>query len=110
MTAARHDLTVWRLLLLILETGELTSAAIALDMDPSKASRRIRQLEEEIGVALLDRSVRPIRATPAAERLVSHVGVLLEDAVRLQESCRRERAEAAKRQDDFSLRRHSFAI
>lgn len=78
----------------ILDSGELTAAAIAMDLDASKASRRIRQLEKEIGVDLLDRSVRPLRPTPAAERLVSHIGVMLEDAVRVQEACRREQAGA----------------
>lgn len=53
----------------IVETGGFTPAAKALHMSPALVSRRIRQLEQAMGVQLLNRSTRQVILTEAGETL-----------------------------------------
>lgn len=63
------DIEAWRLLAACLKTGELSRAAQAEGVELSAASRLFSSLEQELGVALLDRQTRPAKLTQAAERL-----------------------------------------
>lgn len=51
----------------VVETGGISSAARALHLSASLVSRRLRHLEEELGVQLLNRSTRHIALTEAGE-------------------------------------------
>jgi len=65
--------------LAVIETGSFTSAARRLDKTQSAVSQAIRQLEEEIGAVLIDRSSRHITLTPAGDLLRSRATNLLDD-------------------------------
>lgn len=47
----------------VLETGSLIRASTRLNLSQPAITRRIQQLEEGLGVTLLDRSAKPIKAT-----------------------------------------------
>jgi DNA-binding transcriptional LysR family regulator len=51
----------------VVETGSLSSAARFLRMSPSRVSRRLRALEDALGVQLISRSTRHITLTEAGE-------------------------------------------
>ncbi|MFC3803403.1 LysR family transcriptional regulator [Cohnella sp. GCM10012308] len=63
------DLRQIRYFLTVAEEGQITSAAKKLHMEQPPLSRQMRLIEEELGVALFDRSGRRLRLTPAGERL-----------------------------------------
>src|SRR5690606_25004383 len=52
-------------------------AARKLGIDPSLLSRRIRRLEENLGVRMFMRTTRKITLTEAGERYLSRVGELI---------------------------------
>lgn len=52
------------------EHGSFRQAAAALNLKQSALSRRIRQLEEQLSVALFERSSRGVRITPAGASMV----------------------------------------
>lgn len=51
----------------VVENGSLTRAAETLDVATSAVSRRIKELEERLGVQLLQRTTRQMRLTAAGE-------------------------------------------
>lgn len=66
--------------LALIETGSFSAAAEKRHASQPAFSRRIQQLEEWLGVTLIDRSRKPLRFTPLAEqhegsfrRLVTHI-------------------------------------
>lgn len=61
-----------RYLLAIAETGSFTRAAEVLYVSQPSLSQQIKQLEDLLGVQLLDRSGRATRLTPAGEVYVYH--------------------------------------
>jgi DNA-binding transcriptional LysR family regulator len=54
-------------MLVILETGSITNAAKSLCISQSSLSQMIRQIEEEIGAKIFDRSVKPLVPTYAGQ-------------------------------------------
>jgi DNA-binding transcriptional LysR family regulator len=54
-----------------------SAAALALDYTQSSVSQQITVLENELGVTLLDRGVRPVRMTEAGEAVLRHAEELL---------------------------------
>jgi len=54
----------------VAETGSLTAAAKRLHLTLSAVSHQLRELESLFGVSLFDRKARPIKTTPAGERLL----------------------------------------
>jgi LysR family transcriptional regulator for metE and metH len=64
---SRHLQTV----VAVADTGSLTAAAKRLHLTLSAVSHQLRELETLFGVGLFDRKARPIKATPAGERLLS---------------------------------------
>ena len=55
-------------------------AAAKLNMPQSSLSRRIRTLEQALGVQLFNRSTRQIRLTEAGRRYLQRAAPLLEEA------------------------------
>lgn len=85
--------------------------AVAEELSFSKASRRLRiaqpalsravqDLEQEMGVRLLDRDRRSVRLTPAGTVLLQETGLLMD---RLDESLRRVRRAAAGEDGELRL-------
>ncbi len=58
-----NDLSAWRLFLESAKYRSFRKAALSADADPSSVSRRIAQLEENLGVALFDASGRYLKLT-----------------------------------------------
>jgi DNA-binding transcriptional LysR family regulator len=57
---------------LVLDLGSVSAAADVLGYTQSAVSQQLAALEREAGLALLDRSQRPLRATPAGTALRPH--------------------------------------
>lgn len=64
------DLKSLRLLIAACECGNIKHAAAQEHIEPSAISKRIAQLETQLGTRLLVRSRRGVRPTPAGEALV----------------------------------------
>ncbi|CAJ3362994.1 LysR family transcriptional regulator [Burkholderia pseudomallei] len=74
----RFDLTDLRLFLHVCEAGSITGGAERAHMTLQSASERIRGMEEELGVPLLQRAKRGTRATEAGRTLEHHARVVLQ--------------------------------
>ena len=76
------DLNATRMFVAVVQAGSLSAAAIRLRIPLPTLSRRIRDLERQLKVELLQRSVRGAKLTDAGTRLYEHAGrgieVLLE--------------------------------
>ncbi|RMX07717.1 LysR family transcriptional regulator [Corticibacter populi] len=59
-------------LTLAIERGSLSAAAALLDVDPSSVSRNIRKLEDEFGIALIERRRHGIAPTEAGKLFVKY--------------------------------------
>src|ERR687891_1504746 len=62
---------------LVLDLGSVSAAASVLGYTQSAVSQQLAALEREAGMALVDRSQRPLRATRAGELLRPHVDRVL---------------------------------
>lgn len=62
-----------RYLSAVVEHGSFTRAAQALHVSQPALSQQIRQLEQQLGVQLLDQSGKAVRATDAGATYLSHV-------------------------------------
>lgn len=60
------------LFLRITECGNITTAALELDMSTAKASAALKRLETQLGCALFIRTTRKLRLTAAGERFLPH--------------------------------------
>jgi DNA-binding transcriptional LysR family regulator len=58
---------------LVLDLGSISAAASVLGYTQSAVSQQLAALEREVGMALVDRSQRPLRPTRAGEALRPHV-------------------------------------
>jgi DNA-binding transcriptional LysR family regulator len=67
------------LFLRILDLGSISAAARHLDMSVAVASQRLKRLERELGVRLLHRTTRRLRATTEGATLAEQGRVLVED-------------------------------
>lgn len=65
----------------VVEEGGVVHAARRLHLTQPPLSRRIRSLEDELGVPLFEREARGMRLTPAGELLLPYARRIL-DAVR----------------------------
>ncbi|WP_188298603.1 LysR family transcriptional regulator [Streptomyces sp. CBMA156] len=59
-------------LLEIARRGTIVAAAQALHLSPSAISHQLARLEQELGVALVERAPQSLRLTPAGVRLAEH--------------------------------------
>lgn len=66
------DLTDLRLFAAVADAGSITAGAAASALSLAAASTRLRQLEDQAGVSLLERGRRGIQLTPAGRALLRH--------------------------------------
>lgn len=66
----------------IAEEGSFTRAAVRLGVSQSALSQTVRNLEERVGIRLLNRTTRNVAPTEAGERLLSSVAPALEEIKR----------------------------
>lgn len=74
----------------IAETRQVTRAAKLLGMTQSAASQQLASLEDACGAQLVDRSVRPLRLTPAGDLCLRHAQRILNSIEDLATSMRHE--------------------
>lgn len=79
----RFDLTDLRLFLNVHEAGTITGGAQASHITLASASERIRGMEDNLGVPLLQRNPRGVQITPAGRTLVHHARLVLQQMDRL---------------------------
>ncbi|MCX6853939.1 MAG: LysR family transcriptional regulator [Verrucomicrobia bacterium] len=70
------------------EDGNISRAALRLGMTQPALSRQIKGLEEEMGVALLERGAHSFSLTPAGDLLLREGRVLLEKAEQIEQRVR----------------------
>lgn len=63
------------------DTGSFNKAALLLNLTPSAFSRRIKSLEDDLGVDLFDRLNREVRLTPTGKKLYDRIAPSF-DAIR----------------------------
>lgn len=84
----RFDLRQLEMIEAVARLGSLTSAADAMAVTQPAISSQMRKLEDQVGIALLEKEGRGVRLTEAGEEVVHHarrVGLVLDD---LNESLR----------------------
>jgi DNA-binding transcriptional LysR family regulator len=86
-------LTDIALFLRVIDLGSISAAARSLDISAAVASKRLQRLERELGVRLLHRTTRQLRATPEGAALASQGRVLVEDLEALTASLRQDGSE-----------------
>jgi len=69
-----------RYALAVIKSGSVTSAAKELGVNHTTVSRRLSDLEEDLGVSLFDRSTAGWQLSPVGETLISHLEHMSEDA------------------------------
>lgn len=81
------------LFLRILDLGSISRAARSLDVSVAVASQRLKRLERDLGVRLLQRTTRQLRPTPEGKNLAEHGRGLVEDLEALTSGLRRSAAD-----------------
>ena len=71
------DMRLLRTFVAVADTASFTIAADRLNSTQSTVSQHLGRLEAAVGRPLIDRSSRPIRPTPAGERLLGYAKRLL---------------------------------
>jgi DNA-binding transcriptional LysR family regulator len=67
------------------ELGSVSRAAAAIPISQPALTRSLRQLEEDLGVSLLERHPRGVVPTPAGDRYYSHAKSILAECSRAEE-------------------------
>jgi len=78
------DLTDLRLFVQVVECGSITGGAGRAHLALASASARIRGMEDELGVPLLERERRGVRTTPAGRALAHHAHAVLAQLERMR--------------------------
>ncbi len=78
------DLTDLRLFLHVTEAGSITAGAVRSGLALASASARVRGMEEQAGVALLERDRRGVRPTPAGRALLHHARTVMGQVERMR--------------------------
>ena len=63
----------------VLEQKSFSKAARQLNLSPPRVSEMVRQLEERLGVRLIERTTRSVAPTVAGERLLARLRPVLDD-------------------------------
>ncbi|HEV8550506.1 MAG TPA: LysR family transcriptional regulator, partial [Polyangiaceae bacterium] len=74
------DIETLRIFVRVAELGSFTRAAAQLGMPKSRASLRVRALEEELDSHLFQRTTRAVRLTPDGEQALARARRLIDDA------------------------------
>jgi len=74
----RLDLADLRLFLCIADAGSITQGAVRANLALASASERLRNIEAEAGVTLLERRARGVVTTEAGEALAHHARLMLQ--------------------------------
>jgi DNA-binding transcriptional LysR family regulator len=77
---AMQDLNDLYYFSIVVEKGGFAAAGRALDIPKSRLSRRIAQLEDRLGVRLLQRSTRRFAVTDAGQRFYGHCQTVIAEA------------------------------
>ena len=77
----------------VVEHGGFSAAGRALGVPKSRLSKRVAQLEERLGVRLLQRTTRRFVVTEVGERFYAHCRAVLEEAQAAQDAVGELRAE-----------------
>lgn len=85
LKSLRFDSTTIRLLILVAETGSVTHGAAALNIVPAAASRRIKELELQLGVRLFERRPHSMELTELGRSALAHARSLLHAADRIRD-------------------------
>ena len=83
------ELAPLRLALFVLDHGSFRKAAMSFNVRPSVVSRRIRSLEDELGVSLFQRRSQGVQPTLAGQRVLSRARILLNEIDNLFRSATR---------------------
>lgn len=78
------DLTDLRLFLYVAEAGSITAGAARAGLALASASARVRGMEEQAGVPLLDRGRRGVEPTPAGQTLLRHARLVTGQVERMR--------------------------
>lgn len=78
------DLTTLRLFVSVCETGNIARAGERASIVGSAISKRLAQLEEQLGTPLLARKRHGMVPTPAGQSLLEHARAMLDSAARIE--------------------------
>ena len=78
LSPAELDLETLRSFVTVAEEQSLAHAAPRLSVSPAGLSRRIRELERQLGLELLERSRPGVVLTPAGEQILGHARKILQ--------------------------------
>lgn len=81
---ALENLRAWEALVVAAKTGSITRTALVLDMEITRVSRLLTDLEAECGIVFFDKRRRPMLPTPACVELVRKVEPLVDGFRRLK--------------------------
>lgn len=87
-----QDLNAMYLFAKVVEHGGYSAAARALGLQTSRLSRRVAELEAQLGVRLLQRTTRRITVTEVGQRFYRHCAALAAEAEAAQETIDRTRS------------------
>lgn len=80
----RMDVSDLRLFLAIVKAGSITHGAAITHLALGSASERIRNLETDVGVKLLERHARGVWPTEAGEALANHARLILQQQEKMR--------------------------
>jgi DNA-binding transcriptional LysR family regulator len=87
-----QDLNAMLLFAKVVEHGSYSAAARATGLQTSKLSRRIAELERQLGVRLLQRTTRKVSVTDVGQAYYLHCAALAAEASAAQEAVERTRS------------------
>ncbi|MEO6800795.1 MAG: LysR substrate-binding domain-containing protein [Rhodanobacter sp.] len=93
LTGVLQDLNDLYFFAAVVEHGGFSAAGRALGVPKSRLSKRVAQLEERLGVRLLQRTTRRFVVTEVGERFHAHCRAVLEEAQAAQDAVDELRAE-----------------
>ena len=82
----RLDLADLRLFLCIVDAGSITQGAQRAHLTLASASERLRSIEEDVGVKLLERRPRGVVTTEAGDALAHHARLLLQQQALMKDA------------------------